>query len=386
MNTKQKGTLVLLIILISILSIVIVASVVPFVLLPVLNGGGGYVPETYSTLPTYPTLYDIQPDPDTDGEISLDWSDSSWVHYYNVYRRKSDLVEVKIAVGILCSSFTDCATKDDGVYYYKIEAVNNVGKVQSNVQEVTVEISTEDEEEEEDEEPPVPPNEPILYTIVSPNDDGEISLEWDVVPNTLYYEVYKSIDGGDYNVIYPIIEENYYDDLVYIDGTYSYKIKARNDAGTSGFSNVESVVVCFSILDPPNEPLLESIVPEVSNDGVVSLSWSSVPNALYYEVYKSYNESSFVLLKTLDENYCDDLVLEDGVYSYKVKAGNDIGTSAFSNVEYVVVYISEPSGPTEPTEPTEPTDDNTMLYVLLGVLAILIVPVIILVKRKSKKS
>lgn len=382
MNTKQKGILTILVLMASILVVVIV-SVVPWQLVHDGNGGGGEEPPIYNTLPTYPTLYDIQPDPDTDGEITLDWSDSSWVHYYNVYRRKPDLVEEKI-IGILSSSFVDQYAKDDGVYSYKIEAVNNIGKVQSNTQDVTVEISTDDDEEEEEEEdPPVPPNEPILYTIASPNTDGEISLEWDVVPDALYYEVYKSIDGGDYNVIYPIIEENYYDDLVFVDGTYSYKIKAINDAGTSGFSNVETVVVFFPIIDPPNEPLLESIVPEVSNDGVVSLSWSSVPNALYYEVYKSYDESSFVLLKTLDENYCDDLVLEDGVYSYKIKAGNDIGTSGFSNVEYVVVYISEPS---EPTESIEQTDDYTMLYILLVVLGVLIIPVVILVKRKSKKS
>lgn len=369
----------------SILAVVIV-SVVPWQLVHDDNGGGGYpylpieppqapqpvivvYPDEYT-----PILQPIALHPFIVGSIDLTWSSVLSAIGYQIYVSKDYAVwELTSSTTLIILTIQDLTSGD---YRFKVRGYNIAGYTEfSNVELITI-----SEEEEEEEEPdPLPPDEPILYTIESPNTDREISLEWNVVPNTLYYEVYKSIDGGDYNIIYPIIEENYYNDLVFVDGTYSYKIKAKNDIGTSGFSNVESVVVCISIFEPPNDPVLESIVPEVSNDGVVSLSWSSVPNALYYEVYKSYNESSFVLLKTLDENYCDDLVLEDGVYSYKVKAWNDIGSSGFSNMEYVVVYISEP------IEPIEPTDDNTMLYILLGVLAILIVPVVILVKRKSKK-
>lgn len=357
MNKKQKRVLMYSVVAISILLVIAFVSVRPFSITGVM------------------VLRPIEPDPDPDGSIVLVWNTVDVAYEYHVEMSKDggDWESIKVVYG-LSSTITGLP---DGTYEFRVIACNVFGVfiAESNVESVVVCIIGE----------LVPPNEPILEVIESPNTDGKIDLEWDVVPNALYYEVYKSVDDGDYDVIYPIIEENYYTDLVYIDGTYSYKITAKNDLGTSGFSNVESVDVCFPISDPPNEPILESIVPETSNDGVIHLSWDSVLDTVYYEVYRSIDEGLLELIKTLDENYCDDFVLENGVYSYGVKAVNDFGASGFSNMEYVVVYISEPTDePTEPIEPTEPSDDYTMLYILLGVLVVLIVPVVILVKKKKR--
>lgn len=322
--------------------------------------------------PDAPTLSLITPSANDDGIINLDWYSVYYADNYDVYRSK-DGGSYSFVIETIDSDYCD-SVYENGDYDYKIKAKNEFGESDfSNSQSVLVSFPLPDPH----------PVEPILNIIIpNPSIDGEIHISWSPVSNVLYYEVYQSKDSGAYIAVESFLDETYYDDSVFVDGTYSYKVKAKNDAGTSDFSNVESVVVSISTLDPPNKPILESIVPEASDDGVISLSWSSISNTLHYELYRSYNKSSFELLKTLEENYCDDLVLDDGVYSYKVKAVNDIGSSDFSNVRYVVVYITEPIEPIEPIEPT----DNTMLYILIGVLGILVIPIVVILTKKKKKS
>ena len=229
--------------------------------------------------------------------------------------------------------------------------------------------------------PPEPPIEPILNTIEGPSTTGDIYLSWDVVSDATYYEVYRSSNGGAYSVIYPTTGKNYYDDSLLVDGTYSYKVKAGNNVGTSDFSNEQSVVVMFPIiLEPPIEPILDSIVPETSNNGAITLSWDVVSDATYYEVYRSHDGASFELLETLSDNCYEDLILDNGVYSYKIKSGNNVGNSDFSNAEYVVVYITEPP----PLPPLPQLDDYAWLYVLFIVLGVAVFSVVILTRKRKK--
>ncbi len=224
--------------------------------------------------------------------------------------------------------------------------------------------------------PPIPvPDIPILNVIASPSNTGDIYITWNSVSDANRYAIYRSDDGTSYDLLEEIYA-TYYGDLIVEDGTYYYKIKAEREGVYSDYSETQSVVVCLLvIIEPPVKPVLESILPETSDNGLISLSWNSISNALYYEVYRSYNRSSFELIKTLDKNYYEDLVLDNGVYSYKIIAGNDGGISGYSNMQYTVVYI---------TEPIEPINDYTILYIVIVVLGVAVVPVVILTRKKKK--
>lgn len=337
-------------------------------LMPYYDDGGGGV--TDGEVPSIPNLEPIFPDPDYDGSIYLNWNFASGAQGYQLWMMKdSDPGEI-----IKTTIFTDFTKTDltSGYYVFKVRAYNEIGDSRYSVaQFVTVIISGEDLEEI--------PDAPVLNTIEGPSTTGDIYLSWNDVSDATYYEVYRSSNGGAYSVIYPTTEKNYYDDSLRVDGTYSYKVKAGNNMGTSDFSNEQSVVVRFPIiLEPPVEPILDSIVPETSNNGAISLSWDVVSDATYYEVYRSYDAASFELLETLSDNCYEDLILDNGVYSYKIKSGNNVGNSDFSNAEYVVVYITE-----SPPEPQ--LDDYAWLYVLFIVLGVAVFSVVIL-KRKGKKA
>lgn len=139
MRDKQRNILLITGIIIAVfitLSIFITVIFYPFIIVP--PNGGEDRPD-YELPPSTPTLYNIRPDPDSDGEIILDWSASSSVWYYNVYRRRgADGIDEKIAE-ITGSYFTDSVTKS-GLYYYRIEAVNNIGCAWSNQESVTINL------------------------------------------------------------------------------------------------------------------------------------------------------------------------------------------------------------------------------------------------------
>lgn len=141
MRDKQRNILLITgitIIVFITLSVFITVIFYPYVVLVPSNGGTWGEPD-YTLPPSTPTLYNIHPDPDSDGIIILDWSVSSDVWYYNVYRRICvDGIDEKIAE-ITISYFTDSATKN-GLYYYRIEAVNNIGSAWSNQESVTINI------------------------------------------------------------------------------------------------------------------------------------------------------------------------------------------------------------------------------------------------------
>ncbi len=355
----------------SILVVVGIVSIVPFVLVPTNGGGGGDPPVYYDSLPSAPILNDIQPDPDLDDVVSLDWSDSSRVYYYNVYRCKSGEAEQKIAIGRTVSSFIDGASKENGIYYYRIEAVNNIGKVFSNQESVVIDV------------PPPPPLEipdsPVLYiTVNSPSTDGEIVLEWDPVPDADDYGVYRSENDGSFDFLEEI-GENYYNDLVLESGDYSYKIKAGNEAGISDFSNEVSIVVQLEGI--PEAPFMNQLTYEIIGDTIkIYLDWEEVFCDSYI-VYRSIGGAEYEPFEDgLTSTSYSEVLIEVGVYSYKVSAVNMFGESERS--AYVSIEITEDGVPDEPPEP----DDYTVITIIVAILVLgaLAVPITILAKRRKR--
>ena len=104
-----------------------------------------------TTIPTKPTLYEIIPNPDGDGNIELKWSTSVGATSYNIYRSKDGgvYVQIRFRYGYTELTYTDTGLTD-GSYTYNIRGVNNVGSsTPSNVRNVIVTLSIP--------VPPVPP-------------------------------------------------------------------------------------------------------------------------------------------------------------------------------------------------------------------------------------
>ncbi len=218
----------------------------------------------------------ILDNPDTDGNITLNWDSIENAIGYNIYNSStfiSDIDHLPIydTTSALNYNFSGLS---NGTYYYVVSAYNN--SVESNGSNcVWTEVRILPQEI-------VLPT-PILDSINSTDDDGSFRLSWQAVEGAVNYSIYysstnpessgnleylitpiSSVDGMD---LLDTVETTFYDVTGLSNGTYYFVIVANNESGSSEPSEIISVTVEI----PPEEeqkPFFTPIIVIVSLLGV----------------------------------------------------------------------------------------------------------------------
>ncbi|MBD3228995.1 MAG: hypothetical protein GF329_12470 [Candidatus Lokiarchaeota archaeon] len=287
---------------------------------------------TASVSPNAPNLYSIVPEIDPDGNILLNWSDEIAVTNYYIYRNSSFISDVSGLVPIASTSdtnYTDIISTN-GMKYYVIVSENNLGNSSiSNCEDVTIGI---------------PPDSPFLDPILPIIDpDGTITLDWNNVTNATSYYIYRNssiittLDS--LTPINTVSDSNYTDGLT-INGIYYYVIVASDGWANSSISNCENVTIAI----PPDNPVLDPILPTIDPDGTITLDWNNVTNAISYYIYR--DTSTITTLDSLtpidtvsDSNYTD-TITTNGQYYYVIVASDGWANSSISNCENVTISIA----------------------------------------------
>ncbi|MBA7498739.1 hypothetical protein ES704_01476 [subsurface metagenome] len=243
MNVKQKGILVSLVLIISVLFAVgsISVFIVPEALQPG-NGDGPLPPPPPLVIPTEPILKNIIPNPNINGEINLRWDSVSGATVYIIYRSKDGGSLETLDVNFEANSYTD-SVSESGVYSYRVKAGNSAGYSRySNEESVTVQLTNI---------PPNPTMNQITYEII--DETVEVYLDWNEVICESY-NVYRSINYGDYALIEENIFSTSYFEVLTETGIVSYRVSAVNQYGESGLSNPMSINI-----SPEDEPSADYI-------------------------------------------------------------------------------------------------------------------------------
>ena len=119
--------------------------------------------------------YSNAQNPDIDGFYSIFWDESFEAIEYRIYEN-TNLILVKLSNE---PRIIDFSNKENGIYYYYIEAFNYEGPTASNMLEIRVEKN----------------NNPFFiwtHSLDNPDRDGYFEIHWNSIPNVLHYVLYKN--------------------------------------------------------------------------------------------------------------------------------------------------------------------------------------------------
>jgi subtilisin family serine protease len=114
--------------------------------------------------------------------------------------------------------------------------------------------------------------------------------------------------------------------------TYTYRVRATNKAGISSFSNTASASVPYTVPDAPTDLTGQSPTLEQN----VNFNWLNHANNGYLVSVERRipGETDWEVIATLDcmaDSYSDNYALAGHTYEYRVRAGNPVGYSSYSN-------------------------------------------------------
>lgn len=159
-------------------------------------------------------------------------------------------------------------------------------------------------------------------------------LSWQRLEEAALYRLYRLAEGEEKSsFIAETSERSYIDQGIDIGMNYVYTVTAVDGAG---LESVPSAELAVSMIDPGVEQAgtPQNLRVDAIHKNEVSLSWSALPTAKYYNVYRSKSEDGEYALigQTKDPLYTDKDILSTIPYYYKVASVNAGGISEPSDV------------------------------------------------------
>ena len=212
---------------------------------------------------------------------------------------------------------------------------------------------------------------PPSPTLVAPADgavtnDATPAFDWSDVGGAASYELLVD-DNSDFSS--PEIDQtaiapsNFTPGSALADGTYSWKVRARDATSNAGaYSSVRTLTV--DTVAPSAPALIAPANAAHTNDATPALDWSDIGDAASYELLVD-NNTDFSS-PTIDQtgiapsNFTPGSALSAGAYSWKVRA-RDAATNAgeYSSVRTFTVDTAAPVAPdVNDTDPESPANDN----------------------------
>ena len=265
--------------------------------------------------------------------ITIMWDRIIDAAFINVYRTLGSGTPNELIATIESTRYEDKGLTPVTLYSYAISAKNSIGESQKS-SKVSATTLTPD--------PEIPQN--VSATTLS---DVSIKVTWDEVDYAEEYEIYRSLsETGTYNLDDASETNSFISAGLEYETVYYYKVKTKNEAGISDFSEVDSAKTLPEIVDPPQKPT--NVSAKALSPYVIQVSWPNVTYTSTYNIYRS-NSSSGPFNKIsqpVDTIYNDSGLSENTTYYYEVSAENNGGESEHSNVvsAKTMILITVPTG------------------------------------------
>lgn len=165
------------------------------------------------------------------------------------------------------------------------------------------------------------------------NDGKNVKVTWKKVSGADTYYVYRKVKGGSYSYLGKTTKTYYVDKTAKAGKTYTYKLRAKNEAGYSSYSSTKTV----KHLD---QPTLKTATNTTSG---VKISWGKVSSISGYKVYRKTSDGWKYLGKTTKTYFTDKTAKSGKKYTYTVKAYNGDYSSSYSSTGVSRYYLAYPT-------------------------------------------
>ena len=238
----------------------------------------------------------------TIASLTLKWNAVKGATGYEIYRAGTDGKYSKITT-VTSTSYVDTSVKNNTQYSYKIKAYNAAGtsafSTAASLKKTQISVSN----------------------LKADANGSKVQLSWTGgVTGAEGYVIYRRTEGGSYTKI-GTTSGNTYSDTISAGIKYYYAVAVYSGSRTE--DKCPEVGVMY--LAAPSGLSVSNTIASLT------LKWNAVKGATGYEIYRAGTDGKYSKITTVTStSYVDTSVKNNTQYSYKIKAYNAAGTSAFS--------------------------------------------------------
>ena len=238
----------------------------------------------------------------TIASLTLKWNVVKDATGYEIYRAGTDGKYSKITT-VTSTSYVDTNVKNNTQYSYKIKAYNAAGtsafSTAASLKKTQISVSN----------------------LKADATGSKVQLSWTgVVTGAEGYVIYRRTEGGSYTEI-GRTSGNTYSNTISAGIKYYYAVAVYSGSRTE--DKCPEVGVMY--LAAPSGLSVSNTIASLT------LKWNVVKDATGYEIYRAGTDGKYSKITTVTStSYVDTNVKNNTQYSYKIKAYNAAGTSAFS--------------------------------------------------------
>ena len=238
----------------------------------------------------------------TIASLTLKWNAVKDATGYEIYRAGTDGKYSKITT-VTSTSYVDTNVKNNTQYSYKIKAYNAAGtsafSTAASLKKTQISVSN----------------------LKADATGSKVQLSWTgVVTGAEGYVIYRRTEGGSYTEI-GRTSGNTYSNTISAGIKYYYAVAVYSGSRTE--DKCPEVGVMY--LAAPSGLSVSNTIASLT------LKWNAVKDATGYEIYRAGTDGKYSKITTVTStSYVDTNVKNNTQYSYKIKAYNAAGTSAFS--------------------------------------------------------
>jgi fibronectin type 3 domain-containing protein len=247
-----------------------------------------------------------------DARVDLEWTSVGGATGYRVYRSTTSGAGYAQIADVNTTVYVDNTAQNGTTYYYVVTAYDALQESGFSAQAAAT--------------PQPRPATPTITDVII--QDSLVGLGWSLVPEATEYRIYRSTTSGTgYRRVGVVADEEFVDTNVVNGVTYFYRVAAYDGVQESLFSNEVSAT-------PVARPAPPTITSATGLDARVELTWTSVPRATQYRVYRSTSAGTVGIrvANTTATSFADVSVANGVTYFYRVRSFDGLQESLDSAV------------------------------------------------------